>query len=86
VRATRVAAAVSIVLTVVFSVVAALGFSGHSTPKTSGASAGSRSERTTTTVRLALPPKGQGGTLTPPASLPIQNPHPGPPAVTSGGS
>ena len=84
-RATRVTAATSIVLTIVFSAVAALGFSGRSTSKTSATATGSTSGGTTTAVRLALPPRGKGGTLTPPASLPVQS-APAPPAVTSGGS
>jgi hypothetical protein len=85
VRVTRVTAAASVVLTIILSAVAALGFSGRSTSKTSGTAVGSTSGSATTAVRLALPPRGQGGTLTPPTSRPVQN-VPAAPAVTSGGS
>jgi hypothetical protein len=83
-RITRVTAAASVVLTVVFSAVAALGFSGYS-KSTASSAAGSTSAAGGPAVRLALPPKGQGGTLAAPTSLPVQN-APAPPAVTSGGS
>ena len=81
VRATRVTAAVSVVLSLVYSAVAALGFSGQKSSK----HAAVPTPVSTTGVRLALPPKGQGGQLAAPVSLPVQS-APTPPAVTSGGS
>lgn len=75
----------SLVLTVVFSAVAALGFSGRagSTASKSGGTQAPTVEGLSTGL-VALPPKGSGGTLAPPATLPVsQN---APPPVTSGGS
>jgi len=84
-RVTRVTAAASLILTIVFSAVAALGFSGNagSTASKSGGTQGA-TVGGSSTVRVALPPKGNGATLAPPATLPVsQN---APPPVTSGGS
>jgi hypothetical protein len=84
-RLTRVAVAVSLALTAVFSAVAAIGFSGRSSASgrvldTSTSAAGGSSSG----QRVALPPTG-GGSLTAPLGPPVSQSITSPP-VTSGGS
>ena len=84
-RATRLTTAASVVLSVVFSAVAALGFAGHSgTTASKGAGPQTPSAGNVNMGLVALPPKGSGGTLAPPATLPVAQSAPAP--VTSGGS
>ena len=85
---TRLVIAVSLVLSAVFSVVAAMGFAGRSTTKTAGTSATSGGAGSSSSVRIALPPKGgdQGSGITPPVAPPVSQPIVQAPPVTSGGS
>lgn len=86
-RITRVAVAVSLALSAVFSAIAAFGFAGRASATTSGSSATSASHGSSTGVRVALPPKGDGGALSAPAAPPVSQPvAQAPPPVTSGGS
>ena len=84
-RVTRMTTAASLVLSVVFSAVAALGFAGNAgTTASKGAGSRAPSVGNVNMGLVALPPKGSGGTLAPPATLPVaQN---APASVTSGGS
>lgn len=86
-RVTRAAAAGSLLLAALFSVVAAIGYSGHARV-TAGRSRTSetRSVAATGGVRVALPPSGDDGALAPPALPPVSQTVPALPPVTSGGS
>ncbi len=83
---TRLAVLGSIVLSIVLSVVAALGFAGRSNARTSSALTTAGGDGSSANVRLALPPKGDGGG--PPAAVapPVAQPVPQAPPVVSGGS
>jgi hypothetical protein len=83
-RATRVTAAVSLVLTAVFSAIAAIGFSGHASATGTTGTSGKASVGPSSDARVALPPRGDGATLAPPVTAPVSQQAPAP--VTSGGS
>jgi len=88
---TRLAVAASLVLSAVFTVIAAKGFAGRTTTATGGTTpASSGGAGSAATVRIALPPKGgdQGSSsgITPPVAPPVSQPIVQAPPVTSGGS
>jgi hypothetical protein len=85
-RITRVAIAVSLTLSAIFSAIAALGFAGRASATSAGSSATSVGTGPSTSVRVALPPKGDGGALSAPAAPPLSQPVAQAPPVTSGGS
>ena len=86
-RITRIAVVVSLTLSAVFSAIAAFGFAGRAGAATSGSSATSAADGASTRVRVALPPKGGGGSLSAPAAPPVSQPvSQTQPPVTSGGS
>jgi hypothetical protein len=85
-RLTRIAVAVSLALSAVFSAVAALGFTGHQGTTSTGDAADSTSARGSSDAqRVALPPTDDEGALSPPFAPPVSAPVQAPP-VTSGGS
>jgi hypothetical protein len=86
-RITSLAVAVSLALSAVVSAIAAFGFAGRANATTGGSSATSAANGSSTGIRLALPPKGDGGALSAPAAPPVSQPvGQAPPPVTSGGS
>lgn len=88
-RITRLTVAVSLMLSAVFSAIAAIGFAGRTSAKASGSSVTSVNG-TTPAVRIALPPKNQGeapsAPFVPPVAPPVSQPVVQAPPVTSGGS
>lgn len=83
---TRMAVSASLLLAAALSVVAAIGFTGHTNATATGASSGTTSARGSSNgQRVALPPTGDGGVLSPPFAPPVSQPVQQPP-VTSGGS
>jgi hypothetical protein len=82
-RITRLVLAASVALAAVFSAVADVAFPGRSIAATGGQ--GARSAGTAPTVRVALPPKNGGDSLTPPPVAPAPAPGGGS-VATSGGS
>jgi hypothetical protein len=86
-RITRLTVAVSLMLSAVFSVIAAIGFSGRANAGIGGSSATTTTNGSSTSVRLALPPKGDGSVPIAPVAPPISQPvAQAPPPITSGGS
>lgn len=86
-RITSVAVAVSLTLSAVVSAIAAFGFAGRASATAAGSSAASAGNGSSTGVRVALPPKGDGGALSAPGAPPLSQPvEQAPPPVTSGGS
>ena len=85
-RITRWAVAVSLALSAVFSAIAAIGFAGRASATAAGSAATSASNDSSSGVRVALPPKGDGGSLSAPAAPPVSQPVYQAPPVTSGGS
>ena len=85
-RFTRLAIAASLILSAVFSVIAAIGFGGRASAGTGGAATSTAGGGSSTDVRLALPPKGSAGAppvqIAPPISQPVNQAPP----VVSGGS
>ena len=83
-RFTRIAVAASLILSAVFSVIAAMGFGGRASASTGGTTtAGGGSS---TGVRLALPPKGDAGAPPVQVAPPVSQPAYQAPPVVSGGS
>ena len=86
-RVTRLAVAVSLVLSAVFSAIAAIGFAGRASATTAGSSRTTAPNGSSAGVRVALPPKGDAGSASEPVAPPVSQPVTQvPPPVTSGGS
>ncbi len=85
-RITRVAIAVSLTLSAVFSAIAAIGFAGRASATSAGSSATSTASGSSLAPRVALPPKGDGGTLSAPSAPLVSQPVTRNPPVTTGGS
>jgi hypothetical protein len=82
-RITRLAMAASVALAAVFSALADVAFPGRSS-STVGEHVASASAGTDPTLRVALPPRNRGDSLTPPVTAPV--PAAGGGVATSGGS
>ena len=85
-RFTRLAVAGSLILSAVFSVIAAIGFGGHASAGTGGTTTTTAGGGSSTDVRLALPPKGDAGAPPVQVAPPIQQSVNQAPPVVSGGS
>ena len=89
-RITRLTVAVSLMLSAVFSAIAAIGFAGRTSAKAGESSVTSPVSGTTPAVRIALPPKNEGQApstpFVPPVAPPVSQPVVQAPPVTSGGS
>jgi len=83
-RLTRLVLVASLALTAAFSALAEFAFPGRSNA-TAGREATAAPAASSSTVRVALPPKGGEG-LAPPPAFPVQPAQPVAPVATSGGS